>query len=432
MHKQQPIARSMKVIVTSLCLLALFILMNVERSASFKAEGSSSSQANSCFDCHSNSGRLLSLAQPPEEEGGGCGAAPDRPYFLNFFVSRTFLSSVHGRLSCTSCHGGNAATGAATAADMRAAHQGMIEPTASCRACHAATVASHQTSLHKTLAGQDQALLLRAGQQNFDRLHAMRTMDCNKCHAGCGDCHVSIPQGVGGGLIQGHTFFKKPPMKETCAACHGTRAGAEYLGTVKEGLPADVHFTKGMDCLACHKEAFHGDGIQYQSRWQVQGLPKCTDCHRALPDATSRVMAHLIPKHQTVSCQVCHAVAYNNCFTCHSFVDAQGKYRRIPQQKLVLFKIGRNTVPGYPYTYVPVRHNPIARNTFDYFGQNLLPFFDDYPNWKTAAPHNIQRVTPQNRTCGACHGNRSLFLTREDLDAADPRANEQVVVDRIP
>lgn len=97
-----------------------------------------------------------------------------------------------------------------------------------------------------------------------------------------------------------------------------------------------------------------------------------------------------------------------------------------------MFKIGRNTVPGYPYAYVPVRHNPVDRQAFDYFGENLLPFFDEYPNWKTAAPRNIQRVTPQNRTCDSCHGNRGLFLTREDLDPADARANEQVVVDRIP
>jgi thiosulfate/3-mercaptopyruvate sulfurtransferase len=423
MKRQRAVFRSLKVAMIGLSLVGLFGL--------YHREGNSA-QANSCFDCHSNAGRLLTLAQPPEEEGGGCGSAPERPYFLNFFVNRTFLDTFHGRLGCTSCHRGNAATGSVTADDMRQAHQGMVGPTAQCAMCHASTVEIHRTSLHSTLAGQDQALRRRAGPENFDRLHAMRQMDCNQCHGGCGDCHVSIPQGVGGGLIQGHTFFKKPPMRETCAACHGTRAGGEFLGTVSESIPADVHFTQGMDCLSCHREPLHGDGVEYQSRWEVQGLPDCTNCHRGLPDFSSQVAAHMIPNHQSVSCQVCHSVAYNNCFACHSYVDENGKYHRTPGQKLAMFKIGRNTVPGYPYAYVPVRHNPVDRQAFDYFGENLLPFFDEYPNWKTAAPHNIQRVTPQNRTCDSCHGNRSLFLTQEDLDPADARANEQVVVDRIP
>jgi thiosulfate/3-mercaptopyruvate sulfurtransferase len=423
MKAQRAVFRGMKAAMVVLFLLGAFLALSSE---------GNSAQANSCLECHSNAGRILSLAQPPEDNGGSCGSAPDRPYFLNFFVNRTFPDSFHGRLGCTTCHRGVATGGAVTADDMKNAHQDMIDPTTSCQSCHATIVASHQTSIHHTLAGQDKALMLRSGQENFDRLHTMRSLDCNTCHAGCGDCHVSIPQGVGGGLIQGHAFFKKPPMKETCAACHGTRAGGEFLGAVSESLPADVHFTRGMECVSCHQESLHGDGTIYDNRWSVQGLPDCANCHRRVPDTSSSVLAHQIPKHQSVSCQVCHAVAYNNCFACHSYIDDKGTYHRTPGEKLAMFKIGRNTVPGYSYSYVPVRHNPVDRQAFDFFGENLLPFFDDVPNWRTAAPHNIQRVTPQNRSCDSCHGNRTLFLTRDDLDPADARANEQVVVDRVP
>ncbi|MDW8141513.1 MAG: hypothetical protein RMJ90_04435, partial [Candidatus Bipolaricaulota bacterium] len=167
--------------------------------------------------------------------------------------------------------------------------------------------------------------------------------------------------------------------------------------------------------------------------------------HKALPNTSTP--AHTIPRHQSVSCQVCHAAtlfvkdqnnrvthaqSYNNCFNCHSGFDEKNNYYRIPERKLVLFKIGKNTVPGYPYEIVPVRHNPIARNTFDYFGKDLLPHFDDYPNWKTAAPHNIQKVTAQNRQCNACHGNEALFLLEKDLDPNDAKANRKVVLPKVP
>lgn len=393
--------------------------------------------SETCIACHTDAGKLMSLVRtkekPPE---GGCGAAPARPLFLNYFVHPDFLKSLHGARPCTDCHGGNSQT-----EEVTAAHQGMKKATETCTSCHRQTVERQKTSIHMTLAGQDLWLKRRSGQENFDRLSVMRQNDCNKCHAGCSDCHISIPQAAGGGLINGHRFFKKPPMEETCAVCHGTRAGAEYLGRVKaEEIPADIHFQKGMHCIDCHKEPMHGDGKHYESRWEVAGLPRCTDCHQALPNST--VMAHNIPKHQQVSCQVCHAAtsagpgktlqSYNNCFNCHSGFDEKNVYYRKPERKEVLFKIGKNTVPGYAYQFVPVRHNPVARNTFDYFGKNLLPHFDRYPTWKTAAPHNVQRVTLQNRRCDACHGNEALFLMERDLDPDDSAANKQVIITNPP
>ncbi len=397
---------------------------------------------DNCITCHTDAGKLMSLVrtreQPPDL--GGCGAAPERPLFLNYFVHPDFLKSLHGARPCTDCHGGSP-----QAQEAEIAHQGMKRAIESCTACHRETVELQKTSLHMTLAGQDLWLKRRAGQENFDKLSVMRQNDCNKCHAGCADCHITIPQAVGGGLIDGHRFFKEPPMEETCVACHSSRVGAEYLGRVKEEeIPPDVHFQKGMHCADCHRE-LHGDGKSYQSRWEVAGLPRCTDCHQALPNESTP--AHNIPKHQQVSCQVCHAATlfvkdeadrvthaqgYYNCFNCHSGFDEENNYYRVPERKVALFKIGKNTVPGYPYEIVPVRHNPVARNTFDYFGENLLPHFDDYPTWKTAAPHNIQRVTLQNQQCNACHGNEALFLLEKDLDPNGAKANQKVVFPKVP
>ncbi|NOR55836.1 MAG: c-type cytochrome [Sulfurovum sp.] len=132
------------------------------------------------------------------------------------------------------------------------------------------------------------------------------------------------------------------------------------LSTTKEGVEPDVHFEAGMHCLDCHKNDMHGDGTSYTSRGDVKGRPQCTDCHDALPNSSTPQHNTL---HKNVSCQVCHAQPYQNCF-----------------------------------------------------GKNQMPNFDKYPTWKTIAPHNIRRITPQNSSCQNCHGNKKLFLQKEDLD----------------
>lgn len=105
-----------------------------------------------------------------------------------------------------------------------------------------------------------------------------------------------------------------------------------------------------------------------------------------------------------------------------------GKYVRSASHKGLDFKIGLNTAPGYPYDIVPLRNNPVARDSFDYFGEGLLPHFDKYPTWKTAAPHNIRRVTPQNKRCENCHGNPQLFLHESELSPIGSKANHNVIM----
>ena len=416
------------------CVLLALVLGGTQ---STSAESSGAGQSNVvaddsvCLVCHSNAGRLMSLLRDreepkAEEESGGCAVAPGRSAFLNYFVKAEFATSTHGQLGCSTCHGGDTQTD-----DIDTIHAGMLNAGLQCARCHGEIAQTHETSLHWTLAGQDAALRMRAAtDHNYAQLEPVRQNDCNTCHATCGDCHINIPQAVGGGLISGHKFYATPPMEDTCAVCHGSRAGGEFLGTLSEDVPADAHYEAGMTCLDCHKEPMHGDGNEYDSRWEVEGLPGCTDCHESVPNATATM--HGIPAHANVSCQVCHSVSYKNCSSCHNSIDEAGEYHRAPQEKELVFKIGHNTVPGYPYEYVPVRHNPVARDAFVFFGEDLLPDFDLYPTWKTAAPHNIQRSTPQNETCESCHGNEALFLMESNLDPADSQANEIVTVEKTP
>lgn len=372
-----------------------------------------------CLTCHANAGLLMGLVTAPEAPPeDGCASAPSRPHFLGAFVNAEFTQSLHGQLGCVACHGGDDTT-----TDFTSAHADMRSANESCADCHADIVELHETSLHKTLSGMAHALKLRSGEENFATLDPMWQADCQTCHTDCSDCHLTLPNAVGGGLIKGHEFLRRAPMEDSCALCHGSRAGAEYLGQF-EGIEPDIHFEKGMHCLDCHRNDLHGDGNVYTSRWQVEGRAQCTDCHLALPN--TNVAAHNTA-HEDVACQVCHAQPYQNCFDCHTG-ETDGAYFRSAGSKELLIKFGRNTAEGYPHDIVTLRNNPVARDSFDHFGTELMPDFDAHPTWKTAAPHNIRRITPQNQSCSSCHDDESLYLAPADIDADDAAANTEVVL----
>lgn len=269
------------------------------------------------------------------------------------------------------------------------------------------------------------ALRLRSGDDNFALLAPMWQADCATCHASCSDCHLTLPEAVGGGLLKGHEFLRTPPMADTCATCHGSRAGAEYLG-LHEGIAADVHFDAGMHCIACHTNDLHGDGRRYQNRWQVEARAQCTDCHAALPNPASAAHQNA---HDAVACQVCHAQPYQNCFGCHTG-EEDGAYFRRAGKKTLYLKVGHNTAADYPHRIVTLRSNPVARHSFKYLGDGLLPRFDAFPTWKTAAPHNIRRITEQNKSCADCHQDPDLLLAPGDLYPDDAAATRDAILAR--
>jgi thiosulfate/3-mercaptopyruvate sulfurtransferase len=98
------------------------------------------------------------------------------------------------------------------------------------------------------------------------------------------------------------------------------------------------------------------------------------------------------------------------------------------------FYIGKNAdlTEARPWDYVLLRHVPIDRDSFSFYGENLLPEYDSLPTFAYATPHNIQRNTPQNASCDACHGNEALFLTADKVPADELAANQDVIVDVIP
>lgn len=356
-----------------------------------------------------------------------------------FVDGETYTEDVHAFINCTACHGGEPV-------DDMTAHEGMVEvvdPEQSCATCHPNITPYAMESLHYTLEGYDTAIYHRSSPENFQTLEEMESYHCDSCHATCSDCHVSQPQSVGGGLLEGHTFVETPPMSRTCTACHGSRVKNEYYG-LNEGYPGDVHLRQArLACTDCHSgDQMHGidptseDGyLDVAHRYDGYREPQCETCHERDIGIGSGILEHEIHGTEILSCQTCHSVAYTNCVNCHVDRTEENVPYYSVEEHWVDFYIAKNPLRSEerPYRYVPVRHVPVDVNSFDAYGENLLDNFLSRTTWAYATPHNIQRNTPQTQECSSCHSNDDIFLTPDKL-AEEERggANLDIVVQEAP
>ena len=347
-----------------------------------------------------------------------------------FVNNAKFVQTVHGKVGCVICHGGDS-----RGQSKEAAHEGIVaDPSdGNCNTCHRDTARKNEGSLHTVLTGFRSKLEARGGDlSEGSQLHMAFNNHCSTCHTTCGQCHVSRPTELGGGLLSEHTFKKTPSMQSNCAACHGARVGDEYLGN-NQGIPGDLHWSKqGMTCSKCHGTELHGMEEPAADRYHTRSV-KCEDCHQ---DVWTNTEGN--PQHKQhigdLSCQVCHSVPYKSCYNCHAAVSDKGVPYFTSEPSSIGFKIGRNPIRSseIPYKYVVLRHVPTNASLFDFYGTNLLPNFDDVSTWKYATPHNIQLKTPQNESCDSCHGNEDLFLTEDDVAPDEREANKDVIVREIP
>ena len=350
--------------------------------------------------------------------------------------------------TCTECHGGNPNE----LDDYEVAHEGLIDDPASienrvCGKCHTGIDATYSNSLHQQLWGEKNMIAQRAGVDSFDQcpqsLQDGHAGECARCHASCGDCHISRPDDVGQGFIDSHKFKKKPHQKNQCMACHGSRIAFDYMGDSEAGRDPDAHFAKGWDCMKCHDQyEMHADGRAAGDRYHLAQAPKCEDCHD---------VADSNEYHQThwgdLACQVCHVQAYNNCTRCH--VD--GEWAEDPiyaeQSPTLDFRIGVNHITDRRFDFAVVRHAPIAPSSYDNWGaEGTMTNFNDLPTWKFATPHSIRRWTPRTEVaagdgCAAsCHigapngnpENAKYYLMEDYVQTNWPLefdANAAVIVD---
>ena len=344
-------------------------------------------------------------------------------------VSEEFLSTDHGEMECVDCHGGDPAS-----SEKSGAHTGIDplpsinNPQEACGECHEEIVETAVDSLHNTLAVFPKVLKSRADMDKWGHIDEARQNHCAACHTSCGGCHVSRPNLVKKGFVNGHVFQKRPDPLNQCTACHGSRVGNEFYGKRGRG---DIHAAKaGMDCAVCHQaEEMHAAAPEdIQGRYGLEQAVACTDCHKDL--RLGSVRDHAIHENK-VQCQVCHSQTYVSCYNCHVGKDDEGLAFFQNQLEVETMKIGRNpdkTESRDGFKYVLLRHIPSYPEMFDFYGKGGFTNFGNTPTWKRASPHNIQRRNWQAASCNHCHGNRQLFLSDDDLRDYEREANRKVVV----
>jgi hypothetical protein len=358
--------------------------------------------------------------------------APVEPWERVWIDAENYAQDIHSLINCTSCHLGQSVD------DMDAAHEGMVssptdDPVATCGQCHPTITDASVNSLHNTLAGYDDVLYERSLPEAHPAIEEAQTYHCNECHATCGDCHISQPSNVGGGLLEGHEFVREPSMSRNCTACHGSRVKDEYYGA-HEGILSDVHFRARMSCNDCHTaDEMHGVGMTATHRYDGAPNPACESCHEDQVGIGSGIYQHELHGTEILSCQSCHSTSYTNCTNCHvERSENDVPFFSVESHELD-FRLGYNVLRSAdrPYMYTTVRHVPIDDESLSYYDV-IFANFDAVPTWAHATPHNIQRITPQTESCTACHGNEDVFLTSDVVVPEELAANASVIVDVVP
>jgi bacterioferritin-associated ferredoxin len=366
-----------------------------------------------CVACHTSDLKIEfnadAIPAPAIYTGNGMeGPLKDFDAEEIFTVSTDFLTDEHNYYGCKNCHGGGLGVGLKDTL-----HEGYRpDPSALdeifCAECHSEIVEYHADSIHANRQAYENTMKLRAGVSELtEEMGGMLDENCYGCHTTCGQCHVSQPDTVNGGLTNGHTFNKIPDQDRNCTACHGV-VGVEFRGDIV-GYLEDVHLTEDMTCIDCHpQDIIHGPMSGASSRYEVALRPECTDCHADPETYNSQMERHV----DNLACNVCHSQEYKNCYQCHvpgpeSTVMGGTKF---PYE--MDLKIGRNPIKSSktPWDIVLLRHIPISPDTFGDFDFQL-DGYTSLPTWKYTSPHNIQRYTPQNASCGSCMNDANLFLT---------------------
>ena len=235
-----------------------------------------------------------------------------------------------------------------------------------CGSCHADKVASVSDSLMHTGRGMvDVTRRLvdgeagRAAHSNLQSLghgpaDSMLRKLCASCHLGQDKTTHSLDpvSDRGGGCLachinehpeNAHPALTADVSDARCFGCHSrsARISLSYTGLGEidpataeqreprlrlpdgrhmERKPADVHFTAGMSCTACHKGAdlmsSAGDAVHQRDAVDT----RCDDCHSI---DYAKGQSH-DPEHVRLECATCHSQWAAQCFGCHMEYDADG------------------------------------------------------------------------------------------------------------
>ena len=370
-----------------------------------------------------------------------------------------------GADNCVICHGGNSA-----ATTERSSHAGMTRfpglldnAQRSCGTCHADKVLSVSNSLMHTgrgmvsvtrefvdgsIGNEVSANLQSLGHGPADSM--LRKL-CSSCHLGqkksahkldpvrdrggfCLACHINdYPE-------EAHPALSAKVSDARCFGCHSrsARISLSYSGLAEidpetaaqresrlrlpdgrhvERKPADVHFTSGMSCIACHKGAdlmaSAGDAVHQRD----VVASRCEDCHEIVRASGE---PH-DPDHERLECATCHSQWVAQCFGCHMQYDPDGRqWDHIEQQETA----GRWHEQRSDFRNEPGALGVNASNRIELFTPGMVMTLE-HPDWdvekfvRLFAPISPHTTGPA-RSCESCHRSSvALGLGQGEIEYRD-------------
>ena len=358
--------------------------------------------SGTCVACHTDINMLEASLSSSDLEAS------------TYLVSDTYVTSTHGQLGCTFCHGGNA-----DASDASEAMEGILaDPSVDagvtvCGQCHKDVTDVYKTSLHYTTAGLSAKYLVRTSLA-ADSLGTCLYNDnwqqnsCMDCHQSCAMCHVTqASEGKAG-----HDFMlsdNNEDAQQSCLAyCHSGGLGTCFPNT-------DVHYKAGMSCMDCHNVTeIHGDGI-YRTTMIHSGIvtTECQDCHT---EDSLEGEWHSAEHLSKATCWSCHSGEYRTCANCHSWTPG-GKDTDSPlagAEESFGVTLGTDQQTGQITTLAiaPVGSEMFQDGGIDWVDMDLLNTTSAiYP----AMFHATIVPKVNQEFCNECHGEGTYLITEDQL-----------------
>ncbi|MFN3762528.1 MAG: hypothetical protein ACK4WK_04915 [Anaerolineae bacterium] len=236
-------------------------------------------QSANCIQCHVSEEALRASMGP--------GADLSR-----LLILPNEVASLHGRLGCMTCHGGNG-----DAEDVPAAHQWLVpnpshyrEAGRVCLHCHA----NLRTDIPEKHVHTPHERILKGIREGWE------VCACSNCHGPVahGTAPVASHEGLAAYCIDCHTARNVPPERLKCSGCHIS--------------PHDI----ALDCETCHRSVKSWANVRLavhpvELTGGHAGL-SCFECHEKLAFRTI----------SGYTCKDCHQRPHSfgdeNCGRCHT------------------------------------------------------------------------------------------------------------------
>ncbi len=292
--------------VGGLALLLLLLLATGAAADSGTASPVGQGDNTSCIGCHSNPGLSTTLA-----------SGEVLPLTVD---PATYAASVHGSLTCVSCHTNISGYPhpTLTAGDRRSFQ---LERYTQCKTCHPQEYQATLDSNHaRALAGGDRQAAICTdchGAHDItppDQPRQKISTTCGKCHSTIYDQYVKS--------VHGKALTEGNPDVPVCTDCHGTHtqenpttvafrlSSPEICGKCHSDKVLMEKYGLSTDVFSTYVSDFHGTTVELfhrQNPNEPVNEAVCTDCHGVhdIQQVTSQNPA-AVKQNLLVSCQKCH------------------------------------------------------------------------------------------------------------------------------